>query len=260
MARSDESQPATSQPATSQPATSWVFDCDLTSLLAGLGVDCGAADDQDAVLAAELDALERAATPPVLVPGRGAELLATGPGLAAWLAAAPPGECADADLPGIASAFRRVAAWAQAGELAAIAEVAARTAARTGRADDTGQPLQVQPEAAAQTALALTMSQPTAEDWTGLAIRLRWQLPATGAALASGHIDLARARLISEATAPLPDETARAVEDRVLPAAGDQTTGQLRAALRRAVITADPDGANRRREHAERRARVSFYA
>src|SRR5258705_5801074 len=49
------------------------------------------------------------------------------------------------------------------------------------------------------------------------------------------------------------------VEAKVLPAAGDQTTGQLRAALRRAVITADPDGADRRREEAERRAKVSPY-
>jgi hypothetical protein len=239
--------------------TAWVVEFDLAGLMAGLGIDPGTAEDQEAVLAAEQEALARCATPPVEVPGRGADLLPTGPGLAAYLASADPARCADDDLPVVAAAFRRLAAWAQASELAAVAEIAARTAARTDRADDAGQPVQVQAEAAAEVALALTMSQPTAADWTGLAIRLRWQLPATAAALRAGDIDLPRARLIAEATAPLPDQTARAVEDRVLPAAGQQTTGQLRAALRRAVIAADPDGADRRREHAERQARVTLY-
>ena len=88
---------------------------------------------------------------------------------------------------------------------------------------------------------------------------LNWRLPATAGALRSGHIDLGRARLIADATAALDEETARAVEARVLPTAGDKTTAQLRAALRRAVIAADPQGAERRREEAERRARVTLY-
>ena len=49
------------------------------------------------------------------------------------------------------------------------------------------------------------------------------------------------------------------MEQMVLPRAGGQTPGQLRAALRRAVIAADPGGAERRREEAERRARVCLY-
>ena len=107
--------------------------------------------------------------------------------------------------------------------------------------------------------LGLTMSQCGASWWADLAVTLRWRLTATGAALRSGVIDLNRARLIAEATAGLDDATARAVEARVLAGAGDQTTGQLRAALRRAVIAADPKGAERRRENAERRARVMLY-
>ena len=57
----------------------------------------------------------------------------------------------------------------------------------------------------------------------------------------------------------LDDDVARAVEARVLPAAGKQTTGMLRAALRRAVIIADPQGAERRREQAEQQAKVVLY-
>ena len=54
----------------------------------------------------------------------------------------------------------------------------------------------------------------------------------------------------------LSDEDARAVEDRILPAAGRQTSGQLRVAVARAVIAADPEAAKRRREQAEKDPRV----
>ena len=66
--------------------------------------------------------------------------------------------------------------------------------------------------------------------------------------------------MIAEATSMLDEDDARAVQDKVLPAAGDRTTAQLRAVLRRAVTAADPDGAEHRRGEAERRAKVSLYA
>ena len=165
------------------------------------------------------------------------------------------------ELPGIAASCRRLAAWAQAGELAAVAEIAARAAAANSRipTGENGCPQVVPPEAAAQVALQLQMSQPGAAGWVDLAMQLRWRLPATGAALSAGTIDLGRARIIAEGTSVLPDELARAVEDRVLPAASDQTTGQLRGAVRRAVIAVDPEGAEQRRADAERRAKVSLY-
>ena len=114
-------------------------------------------------------------------------------------------------------------------------------------------------DACAQVSVALTMSGCGASWWTDLAITLNWKLAATGAALRAGEIDLSRTCLIAEATRPLDDDTARVVEARVLPAAGQQTTAWLRATLRRAVIAADPEGADRRREEAERRAKVSLY-
>ena len=57
----------------------------------------------------------------------------------------------------------------------------------------------------------------------------------------------------------LDDRGAKLAEDKVLPGAGDKTPAQLRAALRRAVISVDPDAAERRREEAERRAKVNLY-
>ena len=68
-----------------------------------------------------------------------------------------------------------------------------------------------------------------------------------------------RARAIADATSVLDEDKARKVQDRVLLKAGHQTLGQLRSALRRAVIAADPEGAEQRRQEAERRAKVTLY-
>ena len=225
---------------------------------------------QEAILddLAELDARAAAEgradggrVPLAAVAGRVAERLAPGPDLAAWLATAPPAALGDGDLAAVAGSWRRVASWAQARELAAVAQITARAAARDENAATgaDGCPPVVTRSAAAQVALELTMSPYGASAWADLAVQLAWRLAATGAALAAGAIDLARARLIAEAASPLSDETARAVEARVLPAAGGQTTGMLRAALRRAVIAADPAGAEERRKDAERRAQVVLY-
>jgi hypothetical protein len=190
-----------------------------------------------------------------------AEYLPGSAGLAAWLDQRDPADTSDYDLPAVAAGWRRVAAFAQAREFAAIAQIAARSAARHDKAglEEDGRPAAVTPDAAAQVGLALALSPGTAEWWTGQAITLTWRLPATGAALAAGQIDAYRARLITEATGLLAEDTARRVEQDVLPGAGELTYAQLRSRLRRAVIIADPEGAEDRRKAAERRARVSLY-
>jgi hypothetical protein len=247
---------------------SWSYELDLEALLSAIGVtragdpaELDDPSDQEASLAAELALVEAEDSTSRDLTGVIADHLPAGPGLAAWLSNARPGELSDWDLPGIAAAYRRVASWAQAGELATVAAIASRTAARDEKIgiDDEGRPADVTPSAASEVSLALTMSQFGATWWTHLAVVLGWRLRATGAALAAGAIDLARARLIAEATSPLDDDTARAVEAMVLPSAGEKTTGQLRAALRRAVITADPKGADERRRAAELRAKFSLY-
>jgi hypothetical protein len=65
-----------------------------------------------------------------MLAGRVAERLAPGPDLVGLLAAAPVRALGDADLAAVAGSWRRVAAWAQAHELAAVAQIASRTAAR----------------------------------------------------------------------------------------------------------------------------------
>ena len=91
--------------------------------------------------------------------------------------------------------------------------------------------------------VALHLSRGTACARIGLARRLLSTLPETFALWESGRIDTAKARAIDEATVVLSDELARGVEARVLARAPGQTLAQLKAALARAVIAADPDGA-----------------
>ncbi len=195
------------------------------------------------------------------VAGRVSENLPTGPGLAGWLALARAADLEDGALAGVAASFRRLASWAAAGELAAVAQIASRSARtdRRARVDGAGRPDRVTADAAGQVALALAMSHDGASAWTDLGVVLGWRLRATGAALAAGEIDLSRARMIARVTGPLSDEAARQVEAAVLGRAGWLTLGQLHAALRRAVIKADPEGAERRRRRAERNAAVVLY-
>jgi Domain of unknown function (DUF222) len=242
----------------------WSFELDLDADVEASGPAQPAWDDigQEEFLADEVAARDRDdPPPPAEVPPAAAEARPAGPGLAGFLSGQDPETAASRDLVGLAEAFRRVSSWAQAGELAMIAQVAARSAAadpRAGLAKD-GRPALLTEDATAQVSLGLTLSHTGAEAWTGLAVALRWRLSRTAAALAEGRIDTYRAKILAEAVIPLSDAAARAVEDRVLPQAGDLTYGQLHAAVRRAVIAVDSEGAEHRRAAAERRAKLSLY-
>ena len=71
-----------------------------------------------------------------------------------------------------------------------------------------------------------------------------------------GLIDLPRARILSDLTAPLPEELARQVCDAALERAPGLTTGQLRAHLQRLIITIDPAAAQERYEEKLEERRV----
>ena len=226
--------------------------------------DCPATVDPEAEEAAYQEAVAAGRVgemPLSVVAGRIAESLPTGPGLAGWLARATAPDLEDGALAGVAASFRRLASWAAAGELAAVAQIASRSARTDRRAsvDPSGRPDRVTADASGQVSLALAMSPDGASGWTDLAVTLTWRLSATGAALAAGEIDLSRARMIARVTERLSDEAARTVEAAVLGRAGWLTLGQLHAALRRAVLKADPEGAERRRRDAERNASVVLY-
>ena len=185
--------------------------------------------------------------------------LTPGPALASWLSGTEAGQLDDAALANSITAWRKVTSWAQARELASVAELARRRG--VALAPQPGRPRadQLQADFAPnEIALALTLTGCSAEYWMSLAVSLGSRLPATLAALGAGKIDLARAKLIDQCTTVLDDDLARMVEARVLPKAERQTTGQLRAALLRAVLAVDPAAAERRRKEAERNARVEL--
>ena len=213
----------------------------------------------------------------------GHAIMAPGPGLAGWLACGRAAERDDAALVNSITAWRKVTSWAQAQELAAVAELARRRrvvgtgdasgedcdrAADAGDRDPVADIGREEDDPVAEleagfapneVALALTLTQGGAEYWMDLAVSLSRRLPATLAALGEGTIDLNRAKLIDQFTGSLGIDHARAVERRVLVRAQHQTSGQLRASLQRAVLAVDPAAAERRRTQAEARAWVALF-
>jgi hypothetical protein len=149
--------------------------------------------------------------------------------------------------------YRKQASWAQAGELAAVAELAARRrnealadGVRDGLAADA---------ATDEIAAALTLTGRAAQLLTGRAIEIAG-LPLTFAALADGQIDMPKALVLLTGLAGQEPELARTIEAEVIDRAAAQTTGQLRASLNRALLAADPAAAERRRQREEKFARV----
>ncbi|MDR3036606.1 MAG: 13E12 repeat family protein, partial [Kitasatospora sp.] len=171
------------------------------------------------------------------------------------------GALTDDELIGVLRAWRRQASWAQARELAAVAELARRRPADgTPPGAAPGElPARLSEFVAAEVAMALTLTGRAAGAELDLALDLAAR-PATAAALEAGEIDLPRAKIITSLLGPLSTAHADAVEARILPRASGLTTGQLSAALRRAILRVDPDAARRRREDAEREARVEHWA
>ncbi|HEU5109302.1 MAG TPA: DUF222 domain-containing protein [Micromonosporaceae bacterium] len=144
-----------------------------------------------------------------------------------------------------AARHRLAAARAQARELAELAAYATATAGEEF--------------AYLEVAALLHLSDREAQDRLEFAVTLTHHLPQTLAAFTEGRLTEYRARVITEAVANLDPQVAAAVEARVLPRAGEQTVSELRRALRRAVIAADPAGAEQRRRVKVRDRQVYSY-
>jgi len=159
-----------------------------------------------------------------------------------------PAELADPALVDAIVGFERLVGWAQARQARLIAALAERRA-ETGSVTDW---------AAEEVATALHQSSGTAAFRTRQATALVDRLPSTLALWEAGLLDQRRVTTITQATANLTAEHAAAVEARVLPKAPDQTAAQLQAALKKAIIAVDPDGAEERHEDARKGRRVAL--
>lgn len=86
------------------------------------------------------------------------------------------------------------------------------------------------------------------------------RLPGTLVQLTAGVISPVQARELGEAVSGLADDAAAQVEARVLARAGEQTNGQFRVSLRRAVIAAAPVVAEQAHARAVGQRRVRRFA
>jgi hypothetical protein len=90
---------------------------------------------------------------------------------------------------------------------------------------------------------ALRLTRRMADIELDLAEALVHRLPRVGRALQTGQIDLRRARVLVAGTEHLDQTQAREVVDQMIDRAGELTTGELRARVRRACIATDPEEA-----------------
>ena len=104
-------------------------------------------------------------------------------------------------------------------------------------------------------AAALTMTSRSTQLLIDRAAALQ-RLPATAQALTAGKIDMPKALVFINGLAGQDPGLARAIEARLIEGAPALTTGQLRAALNRDLLAADPEAAERRRQTEEKQARV----
>ena len=179
-----------------------------------------------------------------------------------WLAleldhgTADPERLSDAELIDTVVGFERVAAWAGARQAALLAEFARRRPDDDSRPTRSDVPSRCSEFASDEIGLALRLSRTTASNRLVMAQVLVADLPGTLAAWEAGQLDVLKVRAITEASYLLTSEQAMALEARVLPRARQQTVSQLRAALARAVLVIDPDGAEARYRERRKDRRV----
>ena len=100
--------------------------------------------------------------------------------------------------------------------------------------------------AAAEVRVALNLTRHSADVEMQFALGLHQRLPRLFDMLASGDIDVRRAKVIERGTMHLTDATAQAVVDDIAQDAPSLTTGELRARLKTLCIETDPDEAKDR--------------
>ena len=179
-----------------------------------------------------------------------------GPMLAAAVhaAASRRGDLGESELIGVLCAWQRLVSWAQAGQAAFLTGLVDR---RKQQSVELRRPTLAE-HVDAEVAAALALTGQGAARLLSMSIGLA-QLPCVLAGLEAGRIDWAKARLFVDALTGLPDSVANDIADAVLSGADGRTTGQLRAALARAVLAYDPDAAERRRQAARKDASVQSW-
>ena len=169
----------------------------------------------------------------------------------------------DEELVGLLGRWDAIGSWAEAGKLGVVRELLRRRArpGLGGAPPAHGDlPDQWEEGAGHEVSAALAISLRSADNLTAFAWDLQARLPGIGAALADGALTPLKARIISDELKVLDDEHAAQAEKLIVDQLDGQTPAQLGRLAAQVVVTVDPDGAAKRRQHAEREeARVRFW-
>jgi hypothetical protein len=178
-----------------------------------------------------------------------------GADLGATLATVDRTRLAKPDRVTVMQGWARQLAHAQAELYVSMVAVAEAVAETAGGDVELAQDL-----AASEIRAALAWTRRAADAHLDLARDLLERHPQVWEALHEGEIDLPKARVIIDQTSHLDQETARQVADAAVERAARETTGQLRARIRRLVIAVDPDSARERYEARLKDRRVVIEA
>jgi hypothetical protein len=171
------------------------------------------------------------------------------------------GGVSDNELDGVAAAWGRVEAYACARKHAAVAEFIRRRPDPDALADEaSGMPQAWDEFAVDELRMLFAEHRGAAEDLMSRAHDLAVKLPGTMGLFRAGRLAESRVKIVVFATAPLDRDEARAAEELVLGRAGRLTPGGLREAIARAVMDVAPAKARKRREAAQKDARVQRWA
>ena len=162
--------------------------------------------------------------------------------MAGLLAGCDPSGLDAESLLAVLGGMERVIATAHAVQARVMAEFTRRRPATPGR--PFGEFV------ADEVAVELSVTRRAAENRIAQAVEMTCRTPAVLHALESGVLDLYRAKVITDATYRLDDEAAARVATQVVNKAEGRNASQVRALVRRAVLQADSDGAQRRHERA----------
>ncbi|WP_405140820.1 HNH endonuclease [Sphaerisporangium sp. NBC_01403] len=176
----------------------------------------------------------------------------SGAELAAALAALDAGALPRDELVHAVAAWRRLASWVKARELALVNLLADRfvTDGRYGQS--------WREWLEAELSLGLTLTDWSASALVETAATLRDRLPGTMASLLAGALDEPRVRVITEGVKGLSEAACGRVEDAILERAPMLTTAQLRKLVAATVERVAAEEAAARRKASERSRRVEF--
>ncbi|WP_217617118.1 HNH endonuclease signature motif containing protein [Cellulomonas sp. GbtcB1] len=180
-----------------------------------------------------------------------------GPVLEAWLRGLDLDVLSSKVLVEVIAARTRMESYQHAATLDAIAVLAAREEMSPDWSPLAGAPPTQTCVAGDELAMRLGWPRVTATKTVHRALVLDGMLGATREALEVGHLDAAKAEVLTELLADLPFQVAHAVEDAVLPDAHHCSVAQLRQRVAREIRLVDPEGAAARRERARCTRKVS---